>query len=113
MNKIGYNRARVTFDSKYNTAPAWSPKGDKLAFVGYYKGKNQIFTVGPDGSELRMLTNKGNNEEPSFAPDGRFIVFTSDREGKRGVFVMRSDGEDQRRITPSAIKAHSPRWSPK
>jgi TolB protein len=113
MNKIGYNRARVTFDTKYNTAPAWSPKGDKLAFVGYYKGKNQIFTVGPDGSELRMLTNKGNNEEPSFAPDGRFIVFTSDREGKRDVFVMRSDGEDQRRITPSAIKAHSPRWSPK
>jgi TolB protein len=113
MNKIGYNRARITFDTKYNTTPVWSPRGDKLAFVGMYEGKHQIFTARPDGTDLQMLTNAGNNEEPSFSPDGRFIVFTSDRFGKRGIYVMRSNGEDQRRITPYGMRAHSPRWSPK
>jgi TolB protein len=112
-DKIGYNSARVTFEGAYNTSPAWSPKGDMLAFCGRYEGRNQVFTVRPDGSGLRVLTERGNNEEPSFSPDGRYIVFTSDRDGGKAVYIMRANGEVQRRITPPGVKAYGPRWSPK
>jgi TolB protein len=111
-DKIGYNMTRITYNGSYNTSPAWSPKGDRLAFSGRFEGKNQIFTVKPDGSDLRMLTDTGNNEDPSFSPDGRFIVFTSDRDGKKGIYLMRSNGEAQKRITPWALNAFGPGWSP-
>ena len=65
----------------------------------------------PDGSDLQMLTDKGNNEEPSFSPDGRFIAFTSDRDGKKGIYIMRANGEAQKRITPWAMDAFGPGWS--
>lgn len=111
-DKIGYNMNRITYNGSYNTSPSWSPKGDRLAFSGRFEGKNQIFLVKPDGSGLQMLTDTGNNENPSFSPDGRFIVFTSDRDGKKGIYLMRSNGEAQKRITPWALKAFGPGWSP-
>jgi TolB protein len=111
-DKIGYNMNRITYNGSYNTSPSWSPKGDRLAFSGRFEGKNQIFIVKPDGSGLQMLTDAGNNEDPSFSPDGRFIVFTSDRDGKKGIYLMRSNGEAQKRITPWALDAFGPGWSP-
>jgi TolB protein len=84
-----------------------------LAFCGRHEGKNQIFTVRPDGSGLQVLTEHGNNEDPSFSPDGRYIVFTSDRDGGKGIYIMRANGESQKSITPRGVKAYGPRWSPK
>jgi TolB protein len=112
MDKLGYNKSRITFEGKYNTSPTWSPKGDLIAYSGRYEGKNQIFTIRPDGTDLRLLTTKGNNEEPSFSPDGRFLAFTSDRDGTKAVYIMRINGEGQIRITPQSVKAFGPRWSP-
>lgn len=112
-DKIGYNSARVTYQGSYNTSPAWSPKGDMLTFCGRHEGKNQVFTVRPDGTDLQVLTEYGNNEDPSFSPDGRYIVFTSDRDGEKGIYIMRANGESQKSITPRGVKAYGPRWSPK
>lgn len=113
IDKIGYNKRRVTYDGAYNTSPSWSPKGGLILYSGRHEGKNQIFTVRADGTGLRMLTDKGNNEDPSFSPNGRFVTFTSDRDGKKGVYIMRSDGEAARRITPKDVEASAPRWSSK
>ncbi|MFN3479340.1 MAG: TolB family protein, partial [Thermodesulfovibrionales bacterium] len=93
-------------------SPSWSPKGDKIVFSGRVAGKNQIFVINSDGSNLTQLTESGNNEDPCFSPDGRYIVFTSDRDGEKAVYIMRANGEAQRRITPKGIRASSPRWAP-
>jgi TolB protein len=112
MDKIGYNKTRITYEGRYNTSPTWSPRGDMLAFSGSHEGKNQIFVVRPDGTGLKRITEDGNNEQPVYSPDGRFIAFTSDRQGKKGIYVMRANGEEQRRITSRDIVASDPRWSP-
>jgi TolB protein len=111
MRSDGSEVRRVTFEGNYNTSPCWSPSGDRIAFSGR-RGKNQIFIVKPDGSELTQLTESGNNEDPSFSPDGRYIAFTSDRDRTKGVYIMRANGESQQRITPKDLKAFGPRWSP-
>ena len=103
---------RLTFEGNYNTAPVWSPDGRSIAYVGRTNGKNQIFVVKFDRTDLRQLTNAGNNEGPSFSPDGYFVAFDSDREGMRGIYIMRADGGAQQRITPKYLNAVAPEWSP-
>ena len=113
MDSDGKGRPkRLTFEGNYNTSPSWSPDGRSIVYVGENNGKNQIFVVKFDGTELRQLTSAGNNEGPSFSPDGYFIAFDSDREGTHGIYIMRADGETQKRITPRAVNAVSPEWSP-
>lgn len=113
MDSDGKGRPkRLTFEGNYNTSPSWSPDGRSIVYVGENNGKNQIFVVKSDGTELRQLTSAGNNEGPSFSPDGYFIAFDSDREGTHGIYIMRADGETQKRITPRAVNAVSPEWSP-
>ncbi|MFI5294788.1 MAG: Tol-Pal system beta propeller repeat protein TolB [Thermodesulfovibrionales bacterium] len=111
MRSDGSEVRRVSFEGNYNTSPCWSPNGDRIAFSGR-RGKNQIFIVKPDGSELTQLTDAGNNEDPSFSPDGRYIAFTSDRDRAKSVYIMRANGESQHRITPKDLRAFGPRWSP-
>jgi TolB protein len=65
-----------------------------------------------DGSDIRQLTDRGNNEEPGFSPDGRFITFMSDRDGAKGIYLMLANGEGQMRVTPRGMKTASPSWSP-
>jgi TolB protein len=111
MKRDGSNVKRLTFEGSYNTSPSWSPKGNKIVFSGR-RGKNQIFTMNPDGTGLSQLTSQGNNEEPSFSPDGRYITFTSDRDGVKGIYIMRANVEIQKRVTSRNIRAYSSRWSP-
>jgi TolB protein len=101
----------LTFEGSYNTSPSWSPKGDRIVFVGQ-RGRNQIFTIKPDRTELTQLTVSRNNEDPSFSPDGRYIAFSSDRDGIKGIYIMRANGESQRRISPKRLTAFGPSWSP-
>ena len=111
MRSDGSDVRRVTFEGSYNTSPSWSPKGDRIVF-SCRRGKNQICTVKPDGSELVQLTEQGNNEDPSFSPDGRYITFSSDRDKIKGIYIMRTNGEAQKRVSPKGLKSNGPRWSP-
>ena len=93
VKKVGEGAARLVtpyiYDrSVHNAGPAWSPIGDRIAFHGRVGGAPEIFTVAPDGSGLRQLTQDGRNEDPSWAPDGRHIVFASTRSGGAGLWVL-------------------------
>jgi TolB protein len=83
--------------------PNWSPDGKIIAFSTHCcNPQNQeIWTVRPDGSELRRLTNNGNNYfagphdfHPSWSPQGDAIVFERDAPdfSSSAIFVMRGDG---------------------
>lgn len=104
---------RLTYSGDYNTQPAWSPKGDKIAFTTYEKnGEINIFVVSTDGLELKQLTEKsGKNESPSWSPDGDMIVFTSDRSGKRKLYVMTAAGSGQRELFEMKGEQMQPFWS--
>jgi TolB protein len=92
MSSEGRRTNRLTFEGSYNTSPAWSPDGKWISYVGRTNGKNQIFMLKSDGTDLRQLTFEGNNEGPSFSPDGLFLAYDSDSEGKRGIYITRGNG---------------------
>jgi TolB protein len=94
-----------------STDPAWSPKGDKIAFV--YRERD-ICVVNPDGSGLVQVTGgQGQNFHPSFSPDGRMIVFSSNRAGRHQLYVMSANGDRQQVLTPEYQGSMTlPSWSP-
>ncbi len=106
---------RLTFEGKENTDPHWSPRGDRIVFVGATNGGGRdIFTIDPNGGDLQQLTaNAGRNTRPSWSPDGRMIVFSSNRNGRDQLFTMTANGERQRALLPELAGAQtSPFWSP-
>jgi TolB protein len=94
-----------------STDPAWSPKGDKIAFV--YRERD-ICLVNPDGSGLIQITGgQGQNFHPSFSPDGRMIVFSSNRAGRHQLYVMSANGDRQQVLMPEFQGSMTlPTWSP-
>ncbi|CAN5442735.1 hypothetical protein BH23BAC3_BH23BAC3_14740 [soil metagenome] len=87
-------------------------------------GKNQIFTMRPDGSGLRQLTDmNGSSVQPSWSPAGQQIVFSSFNQHTSvgpALWVMNADGSGLRPLhdfepeseRTSALNGNNPRWSP-
>ena len=74
-------------------------------------GPWHIWTVRPDGSELRELTRGGANDndvDPVLSPDGKQILFTSTRGSGVGVWRMAVDGSGMERI----CDGDQAEWSP-
>ena len=100
----------MTFEGNYNTSPNWSSL-NRIAFTGVNDGHFNIFTINPEGGNLRVLTeNQGNNEDPYWSPDGRYIVFSSNREGRHHLYIMNANGQNQRRITFLKGAQTAPSW---
>ena len=83
----------------------------------------QIFTVRPNGRDLRQITHvAGDAINADWSPDGRRIAFTSDRHVKRGkgerwgpdfeLYLMRVNGTRIRRLTRNSVPDLVPDWQP-
>ena len=101
-------------------SPNWSPNGRKIAFARAPDADsvNDVYTMSPDGSNVRQLTsNAVDNEFPNWSPDGTRIVFNGTRDDPLDenfeVYTMRAGGGDVTRLTfePDAGD-YVPAWSP-
>jgi len=103
---------RLTFAGSYNTSPAWSPRGDKIAYASMAGRTFSICTINSDGSNPRQLTDAGSCEDPTWSPDGRHIAFSSNRYGKKKIFIMLADGSGVRQVSGGEGNDTNPSWSP-
>lgn len=119
-------RAVTTLTSDYDNFPLWSPRGDLIMFARQVDGAYDIFTIQPDGTSLRRLTNgKGNDAHMSWSFDGESIAFASSRMGFKDevaytdapqpygeIFVMRYDGTHVEQLTDNQWEEGTPGWEP-
>ena len=115
MNADGSNPVRLTFDDNFDTDPAPSPDGQRVAFFKSL-ANDQIFVMNADGSNPVNISNVAfADRNPKWSPDGEQIVFTSDRSGTTQIWVMNADGSNPRQLTfgaPAGQNKGSPDWSP-
>ena len=115
-----------TLTTGYDNFPAWSPAGDLIVFSRLADGDFDIFSIRPDGTDLRQLTTTpGGDSHPAWSPDGDHILFSSSRHGFKDeapmhdipqpygeLFIMRSDGSEQRALTDNRWEEGTPAWVP-
>ncbi|MFQ5743430.1 MAG: TolB family protein [Acidobacteriota bacterium] len=119
----GRNRKQLTTGKPGNLFPAWSPKGDKIAYwSGDARGFGQVWVMRSDGTHPRQLTHSVKSE---YTPDGssanapawlfsKRIACWSGIEHRYGqIWTMNADGSDQR-VLVSDVKVIPMRtsWQP-
>jgi len=106
MNADGTDVVRLTDAAGSDVNPAWSPKGDKIAFESNRTGRPEIWVMNADGSKQVRLTNFDADIMPSnvnvtkatWSPKGDRIAFhrrVTPVAGMRGhleVYTMNADG---------------------
>jgi len=115
MNLATQQVKRLTFSGagSENSEPDWSPTGDLIAFTGLVDGHFQIFTMDPQGRNIKQLTSSwGDYESPSWSPDGKLLTFTRRRNGKSEVCIMNRNGKGVRVLFPFKGNKSYPQWSP-
>ena len=131
---------QLTRGKKSSTSPAWSPDGDRLAFISDRTDKRQIYVINPEGGEAEPLTTDAKDSAPegvtalAWAPDGKSIAFTAkdpkpealkDRDKKYGEFdvvdqdhllthlhVVEVATKAVKRLTEGPLTVGSFDWSP-
>ncbi len=114
MPAAGGDPVALTGPDYYSNFPHWSPDGSRILFTSNRDGDFELYTVRPDGTDLRRLTHApGNDAHSTWCAGGEWIVFSSSRTGFKDemalydsvpqpygeIFAMRADGSDVRQLT--------------
>ena len=117
----------------YDNLPLWSPDGSRIMMTRGVKKEGSIwsnfdiFTIRPDGSDLRRLTtSEASDGHAVWTNGGKQILWNSAMAGYRDeacmydqtfqpygqVFVMDADGSHKRQITDSIWEDSTPQYVP-
>jgi Tol biopolymer transport system component len=85
----------VSLDSLRDAVqPAWSPNGHRVAYWAILNGQRDLWTVRPDGSDERRLTDDVHVDySPVWSPDGSWVYYASTRGGSMAIWRMAVDEE--------------------
>jgi Tol biopolymer transport system component len=94
----------------------YAGKNGRITFVSNLSGTYQLYTINPDGSDMRQITNLRPTENtiwtPDYSPDGRQIVFSHDMTGALELYTINADGSGLTQITHDGNGHLFARWSP-
>ena len=96
--------------------PYWSPDGTRILFTREQEGNFDIYTVKPDGTDLKRLTTfPANDAHAVWSGDGKYVLWNSGEYGFRdeaalydnsfqpygSIWMMNADGSGKRQLTES------------
>jgi TolB protein len=106
MNSDGTDPSQLTHpeknaytpDGSSANAPAWLFSKRIACWSGIEHRYGQIWTMNPDGSDKKQLTNEpapASSDNPTWSPDGKRILFDTQRRKRPEIWIMNADGSDQ------------------
>jgi dipeptidyl aminopeptidase/acylaminoacyl peptidase len=91
-------------------APAWSPAGDRIAYVSERSGHWALHVVAPDGTGERQLTaGAADYGEPAWNPDGDRIAVTRNVRNRTGLATVDAASGTVSEIAPGG-RWGAPQW---
>ena len=99
----GERPLRITSDPAIDILPAWSPDGQRIAFVRNAHPQFNIYTVSSlgNGAERKLLTLSGHPGKISWSPDGKFLAVSDKDPGQTvaSIFLFSPDTGEKHRLT--------------
>lgn len=85
----------------------------KIAFYSNRNGRDDIFVMNADGSNVQLVTKGENGGKcPDLSPDGTRIVCVSLRDGNSDLYLLDLASGTERRLTDLPGVERQPKWSP-
>ncbi len=96
-------------ETLWRARPAWSPDGQKIAFISFRSGNNQLWLMNAiAGNPLQLTFSNGEVFDPSWSPDGRKIAYVSDAGGKLMLWTIPTVGGVPSQVPITGLKYNSP-----
>jgi TolB protein len=94
-------------------SPAWSPDGQRLAYVSFENRLPSVYVqLLKTGERQRVSAKAGVNQAPAWSPDGKKLALTlSTRDGNLDVYVLDLTTQELTRITDDPGIDTEPQWS--
>lgn len=88
VDSDGWGTRQLSQDSSIALSPAWSPRGDRVAYMSYKGGDPAIYelVLNPGRSEL-LVDLPGMDLTPSYSPAGDRLAFGATVEGRTELFT--------------------------
>lgn len=113
MKYLCYVLSTFLIFAPLSTVLAKAPETAKIVFRSMRDGNFEIYSMNPDGSDQKNLTqHRANDYAPVWSPTGEQILFTSDRDGIPDLYLMDADGTNVRQVFKKLIGREFPTWSP-
>jgi len=110
----GYAPQTLFTSSQSIMSPAWSPDGQKLAYVSFENGRSEVFIqdIYKPGSRRRVAAFEGINSAPSFSPDGNKLALALSRDGNPEIYILDLRTQRFTRVTHHYAIDTEPSWTP-
>ncbi len=108
-------------ESYFNTSPALSPNGDRLAFISDFDGPRSVYVMDVTTHQVQRIVEGETNSDfeelhlisPGIAwsPDGHQIAFSAKSSGSDVIYVIDVDRDTRREIDLDMDAIYSVDWS--
>lgn len=89
---------------------AWSPTGDRVAFVSTAEGNPDVYLWTGAGTPTRIVSGSAHDGEPAWSPDGTRIAFVSARDGNLELYMLTLASGQLMRLTHRIGAEGFPVW---
>jgi TolB protein len=102
MDPDGSHVVNLSNSRSYDSDPAWSPDGLKIAFTSTRSGGFRTHLMNADGSNVTDVSGSdcpyGHNY-PGWSPDGKKLYFSDAADTGLEIFVCNADGTNRKQLT--------------